>query len=97
MLTRQCLDRRIDTEWMLSYEIICWELARNLRAIPISWSLDWKRAKRLFVNKPPVSAESTSQNLMVRVLGQFISLWVLNAHCHAGEISVLKGLQGYLG
>jgi DDE superfamily endonuclease len=62
VLTRQCLDRRIDTEWLLSYEIICWEHARNRQAIPISWSLDWKRAKRLFAKKPPDSIESTSQN-----------------------------------
>ena len=30
-------------------------------------------------------------------LGQFIGLWVLNAHCHAGEISTLKGLKGLQG
>ena len=33
-------------------------------------------------------------------LGEFIGVWILNAHSHAGEISALKGLkglQGYLG
>lgn len=30
-------------------------------------------------------------------LGSFIGLWVLNAHCHAGEISALKGLKGLQG
>jgi len=30
-------------------------------------------------------------------LGAFIGLWVLNAHCHAGEISCLKGLKGLQG
>jgi DinB superfamily len=30
-------------------------------------------------------------------LGMFIGLWILNAHCHAGEISCLKGLRGLQG
>ncbi len=30
-------------------------------------------------------------------LGAFIGLWILNAHCHAGEISCLKGLHGLQG
>jgi DinB superfamily len=30
-------------------------------------------------------------------LGAFIGLWILNAHCHAGEISCLKGLNGRQG
>lgn len=30
-------------------------------------------------------------------LGAFIGLWILNAHCHAGEISALKGLKGLKG
>lgn len=30
-------------------------------------------------------------------LGAFIGLWILNAHCHAGEISCLKGLRGLQG
>lgn len=30
-------------------------------------------------------------------LGAFIGLWILNAHCHAGEISALKGLKGLQG
>ena len=30
-------------------------------------------------------------------LGSFIGLWILNAHCHAGEISALKGLKGLQG
>jgi len=30
-------------------------------------------------------------------LGAFIGLLILNAHCHAGEISALKGLKGLQG
>jgi hypothetical protein len=30
-------------------------------------------------------------------LGAFIGLWILNAHCHTGEISALKGLKGRQG
>ncbi|BCX04971.1 MAG: hypothetical protein KatS3mg053_2909 [Candidatus Roseilinea sp.] len=30
-------------------------------------------------------------------LSAFIGLWILNYHCHAGEISALKGLKGLQG
>lgn len=60
VLTRQCLARRIDSEWMLAFEIVSWELRRNLAAVPIRWSFTWQRAKRLFAMMPPDLA--TSQN-----------------------------------
>jgi hypothetical protein len=52
VLTSQCLRRRINSEWMLAYEIISWELRRNVAAIPIRWSFTWQRAKRLFAKMP---------------------------------------------
>lgn len=63
-LTVQCLDRRIPNEWMLSVEIIAWEIARNDRQVPIEWSFNWKRAKRLLKNRAPCDsiAVPTGQN-----------------------------------
>ncbi len=45
-LTRQCLDRRIGDEWTLVMEILAWEYRRNAEHQPVSWSFDWKRARR---------------------------------------------------
>lgn len=48
-LTAQCLNRRIASDWTLFSEMMAWEARRNHAAVPIQWSFDWKRAKRLFV------------------------------------------------
>jgi len=48
VLTRQCLNRRIPDEWTLALDLIAWEYERNAPQLPIRWSLEWKRAKRLF-------------------------------------------------
>ncbi len=48
VLTQQCLDRRIPDEWMLGHEVIGWETERNQIHKPITWSFNWKRAKRIF-------------------------------------------------
>ena len=48
VMTRQSLDRRLADEWVLYTELIAWELRRNAAAVPLRWSFDWKRAKRLF-------------------------------------------------
>lgn len=59
-LTRQCLDRRIGNAWMLIMESLAWESRRNALHKPITWSFDWKRARRFLrehkrrqVLKPP--------------------------------------------
>jgi DDE superfamily endonuclease len=50
-MTRQVLSRRIPCEWTLSLELIAWEHERNRLSIPIKWSFDWKRAKRVFAKQ----------------------------------------------
>ena len=50
-MTRQALDRRIPCEWALTLELIAWEHERNRLSIPINWSFDWKRAKRVFAKE----------------------------------------------
>jgi hypothetical protein len=52
-MTQQCLDRRIADEWTLWTELMAWEAPRNRRAIPIQWSFNWKRARRMFVRSNP--------------------------------------------
>lgn len=48
VLTQQCLDRRLPDEWILGREVLGWEVERNRIHKPITWSFDWKRAKRIF-------------------------------------------------
>ena len=47
-MTRQSLSRRIPDEWTLAMELIAWEQARNQSHTPITWSFNWKRARRIF-------------------------------------------------
>jgi hypothetical protein len=47
-MTRQCLSRRIPDEWSLAMELIAWETCRNQLHKPITWSFNWKRARRIF-------------------------------------------------
>lgn len=58
-MTRQCLDRRIPDEWTLALELIAWEQERNARHQTIHWSLDWKRAKRLFKRRKRAAPATT--------------------------------------
>ena len=64
VMTGQCLDRRIPDEWTLTRELLAWELRRNQAHRPISWSFDWKRAKRLFkkCKQRDSSDPTTTQN-----------------------------------
>lgn len=47
-MTRQSLSRRIPDEWTLALELIAWEGTRNQLSQPITWSFNWKRARRIF-------------------------------------------------
>lgn len=58
VMTSQCLDRRLGSEWELATELIAWELPRNRAAVKIEWSLKWKRAKRLFAHAGKCSTEA---------------------------------------
>ena len=62
-MTRQVLTRRIPCEWTLTLELIAWEHERNRLSIPIKWSFDWKRAKRVFAKQiGELRGRTTSQN-----------------------------------
>ena len=47
VMTRQALAGRIPDEWTLALELIAWETGRNDKPQPITWSFNWKRAKRV--------------------------------------------------
>lgn len=59
VLTRQCLTRRIASDWDLWLEVLAWENTRNLAQKPIAWSFDWPRAKRVLRNP---RGNTTGQN-----------------------------------
>jgi hypothetical protein len=64
VLTRQCLDGRIPSEWTLWMEGLAWEGRRNNLHQPIAWSFDWKRARHLFCRRKARASQcpSTGQN-----------------------------------
>jgi len=47
-MTSQCLKRRLPDEWSLALELIAWENRRNCAHQPITWSFNWRRARRIF-------------------------------------------------
>ncbi len=62
-MTEQCLDRRLADDWTLWTELMAWEMSRNRKAVPIQWSFNWKRAKRMFTKDDvEACAETTMQN-----------------------------------
>lgn len=63
-LTRQCLDRRIGSAWVLMMESLAWESRRNALHKPIAWSFNWKRAHRFLRDhkRRQVLKATTGQN-----------------------------------
>lgn len=55
ILTKQCLARRIPTEWSLTTEIITWEHARNQKKAKIRWNFTVKDARQVFKEHYPTS------------------------------------------
>jgi transposase len=48
VLARQCLKRRLPSEWQLALEILAWENARNLSRAKIHWRFSVEDARRVF-------------------------------------------------
>ena len=44
-LSRQCLDRRIDSEEARAQEVRVWEQARNARGVKLSWTFTTTQAR----------------------------------------------------
>jgi hypothetical protein len=55
ILSKQCLSRRIPSEWMLITEIVAWEEARNANKAKIRWNFTVDEARTVFKEHYPTS------------------------------------------
>jgi hypothetical protein len=55
ILSKQCLSRRIPTEWILITEIVAWEEARNERKAKIRWNFTVNDARQVFKEHYPTA------------------------------------------
>ena len=55
ILSKQCLSRRIPSEWMLTTEIVTWEEARNEKKAKIRWNFTVDDARKVFKEHYPTS------------------------------------------
>jgi len=55
ILSRQCLSRRLPSEWILTTEIISWEQARNAQKAKIRWNFTVDEARKVFKERYPTS------------------------------------------
>ena len=55
ILSRQCLSRRIPTEWNLITEIIAWEVPRNQKQARIRWNFTVEDARQVFKEYYPTT------------------------------------------
>jgi DDE superfamily endonuclease len=55
VLSQQCLNRRLPSEWTLATEIIAWETARNRAHTPIRWTFSLDDAHHVFREHYPES------------------------------------------
>ncbi len=55
ILSKQCLARRIPSEWKLTTEIVTWEQARNEKKAKIRWNFTVDDARKVFKEHYPTS------------------------------------------
>lgn len=55
ILSKQCLSRRIPSEWILTTEIVTWEEARNEKKAKIRWNFTVDDARKIFKEYYPTS------------------------------------------
>jgi transposase len=55
ILSKQCLSRRIPTEWTLITETVAWEEARNERKAKIRWNFTVNDARQVFKEHYPTA------------------------------------------
>ena len=55
VLSKQCLARRLPTEWNLTTEIIAWEQARNQKKATIRWNFTVDDARQVFKEYYPTA------------------------------------------
>lgn len=55
ILTKQCLSRRLPSEWDLTTEIVSWEQARNEKQAKIRWNFTVDDARKVFKEHYPTA------------------------------------------
>jgi len=55
ILSKQCLSRRIPSEWILTTEIVTWKDARNEKKSKIRWNFTVEDARKVFIEYYPTS------------------------------------------
>jgi hypothetical protein len=55
ILSKQCLSRRIPSEWILTTEMIAWEESRNEKKAKIRWNFTVDEARKVFKEHYPTS------------------------------------------
>ncbi len=55
ILSKQCLSRRISSEWTLTTEIVFWEQRRNDKKAKIRWNFTVEDARKVFKEHYPTS------------------------------------------
>ena len=55
ILAKQCLSRRLPSEWDLTTEIVTWEAARNEKQAKIRWNFTVDDARKVFKEHYPTS------------------------------------------
>ena len=55
ILSKQCLSRRIPSEWILTTEIVTWEESRNEKKAKIRWNFTVEDARKVFKEYCPTS------------------------------------------
>lgn len=55
ILSKQCLSRRIPSEWVLTTEIVTWEESRNEKKAKIRWNFTVDDARKVFKEYYPTS------------------------------------------
>lgn len=50
-LSRQCLDRRIESQEILESEALIWQKNRNLKAVKVNWSFTTENARKKLENR----------------------------------------------
>jgi len=55
ILSKQCLSRRVPSEWVLTTESVAWEEARNQKKSKIRWNFTVEEARKAFKEHYPTS------------------------------------------
>jgi hypothetical protein len=55
ILSKQCLSRRLPSEWALTTEIVAWEQARNEKQAKIRWNFTVQDARKVFNEHYPTA------------------------------------------